>query len=348
MKRYILLSTALLIFPFSVSGYAAEIGCGEIVLNNVKLETNLDCRESGFGGLIIGADDVTVDLNGYTIAGDVTAFAGVSVEGHSGIRVKNGAIFGFQVGAHVVDCEDVKFERLVFAYQANDGIGISQSRAIKIQDIEVSLEYTGDPETTAIALVDVVGAKLTGLTVEGSFYGLKSERSSDVKVESSSFTSISHVGVRLEQNSHTSIRGNRISGTRLAECYSAFDAIGPGPNLHIQVQDNVLTGCAHGVFVEALSASLPSRNFTIRNNRIRLTGDGIRLVGLQDSEIIGNRVHFNEAGVRLWDYSYNNLIAENLATGNVYWDLFHDDSSDPNTWRDNTCVTSNMGDIDCP
>ena len=38
MKRYILLSTALLIFPFSVSVYAAEIGCGEIVafhLNNV-------------------------------------------------------------------------------------------------------------------------------------------------------------------------------------------------------------------------------------------------------------------------------------------------------------------------
>lgn len=348
MKRYILLSTALLIFPFSATVYAAEIGCGEIVLDNVKLETNLDCRGSGSSGLIIGADDVTLDLNGYTIAGDVTAFAGVSAEGHSGIRVRNGAVYGFQVGGHVVDSEDVKFERLTFAHQANDGIGISQSRVVKIEDIEISLEYTGDPETTAIALVDVVDAKLTGLTVEGSFYGLKSERSSDVKVESSSFTSISHVGVRLENNNDTSVKRNRISGTGLDECYSAFDAIGPGPNLHVQVQDNVLTGCAHGVFVEVLPAALPSRNFSIRNNRIRLTGDGIRLVGLQDSEIIGNWIHFNESGVRLWDDSYNNRIAENLATGNVDWDLFHDESSAPNSWKDNTCVTSNMGDIDCP
>jgi len=348
MKRYILLSTALLMFPFSPTAYAAEIDCGATVLDDIKLETNLDCSGSGSSGLIIGADDVTVDLNGYTIVGDLTAFAGVSVEEHSGVRVRNGAIYGFQVGAHVVDCEDVNFERLVFAHQANDGIGISQSRVVKIENIEISLEFTGDPETTAIALVDVVDAKLTGLTVEGSFYGLKSESSSYLKVESSSFTSISHVGVRLEQNSHASVRGNRISGTGLTECYSAFDAIGPGPNLHIEVQDNVLTGCAHGVYVEVLEAAPPSRNFSIRNNRIRLTGNGIRLTGLQDSEIIGNRVHLNEAGIYLWDDSYNNRVAQNLVTGNSEWDLFHDPGSSPNTWKNNTCVTSNMGDIDCP
>ena len=44
----------------------ASVSCGEVIEQSVKLTSNLDCKTDG---IIIGADGVTVDLNGHTISG---------------------------------------------------------------------------------------------------------------------------------------------------------------------------------------------------------------------------------------------------------------------------------------
>lgn len=169
-----------------------------------------------------------------------------------------------------------------------------------------------------------------------------------VKVIDSSFTDIWHVGVRLVKNRNSLFENNRVVGTDRSVCYSAIDIAGPKPSKHIRFHANTLAECAHGVFLGHFSEDPPHQKISIRNNQIRLTNDGIRLFKTQDSHVMGNRVHFNGIGIVLMDSSVHNHIIRNTVTGNEVWDITHDETSVPNHWISNTCVTTDTADVDCP
>ncbi|HXV60170.1 MAG TPA: hypothetical protein VEK15_05715, partial [Vicinamibacteria bacterium] len=72
----------------------ADVQCGDIITRSVKLSADLTCDGQG---LIIGADDVTLDLNGHTITGigpEGDEYLGVSGEGLEHVTIKNGEIRG--------------------------------------------------------------------------------------------------------------------------------------------------------------------------------------------------------------------------------------------------------------
>ena len=347
MKIVLLILSVLYLVPVTIA-QATEIACGMLVTEYIVLDTNLDCRELNSNGLLIGENDITINLNGYTIAGDTSAQAGVWDNGHFGITIKNGAIYGFSVGVLLSNSEDIAIEHLTMAHQAWESIFIEQSADIRIEDIQVSLVYEAlGNETTGVLLFDVEDVKLQDLNAEGSFYGVLSLESKEVKVINSSFTDVWHVGIRLVRNRDALLKNNRVVGAGAEDCYSAIDVVGEASK-HIQIKSNTLAECGFGIFAVNDPANPPNKKFTIRDNRIRLTGEAILLNGLQDSDVIGNRVHFNLNGISLWDSARNNHIAGNTATGNVTWDLFHDETSVDNDWTENTCVVSNFEDIDCP
>src|SRR3954465_11436021 len=82
-------------------GRQALLSCGDTITSDTTLQADLtNCQSSG---IIIGADDVTLDLNGHTIEGDGTRDStcdpnnefcdlGVVAEGHSGLVIKNGSV----------------------------------------------------------------------------------------------------------------------------------------------------------------------------------------------------------------------------------------------------------------
>jgi hypothetical protein len=80
----------------------APISCGDTITSDTTLDADLiNCQSNG---IIIGADDVTLDLNGHTIDGvrhptcDPSSDfcgAGIGVAGHRGVVVKNGSIRQF-------------------------------------------------------------------------------------------------------------------------------------------------------------------------------------------------------------------------------------------------------------
>lgn len=349
MKIVLLLLPVLYMIPVTAA-QAAEIACGMVVTEDIVLDTNLDCRGLNSNGLLIGENDITVNLNGYTIAGDASAQAGVWDDGHFGITIKNGAIYGFSVGVLLRNSEDMAIEHLTMAHQAWESIFVEQTTDVRIEDIQISLVYDASGnETSGITLVGVEDAKLQDLNAEGSFYGVLSLGSNKVKVTDSSFTDIGHVGIRLVKNRDTVLENNRVVGVgpEPLECYSAIDVVGEASK-HIQIKSNTLAECGFGIFAITDPTNPPNRKFTIRDNQVRLTAAGILLNGLQDSDVIGNRVHFNLDGISLWDSARDNRIIGNTVTGNVNWDLFHDETSVDNYWAENTCVLSNFGDIDCP
>jgi hypothetical protein len=77
---------------------AKSLSCGEVIKESVKLSTNLVCTGDG---LIIGADGITVDLNGHSLEGPgpKSSKIGVMLATSSGVTLKGpGTISGYQAG----------------------------------------------------------------------------------------------------------------------------------------------------------------------------------------------------------------------------------------------------------
>jgi parallel beta-helix repeat protein len=100
---------------------AIHVGCGDTITTDTTLDGDLvDCPNNG---IVIGADDVTLDLNGYTVDGDgapavgcdESCDLGVASEGHDGVTIKNGSVQEFDYGA------------VVGKARHNDLVGISSS-----------------------------------------------------------------------------------------------------------------------------------------------------------------------------------------------------------------------------
>jgi parallel beta-helix repeat protein len=88
---------------------ASHVSCGDEITADTTLDSDLvDCPNNG---IVIGADDITLDLNGHLIDGDGTEFAGcakgeacdvgVANEGHAGVVVRDGTVREFGVGVLV-------------------------------------------------------------------------------------------------------------------------------------------------------------------------------------------------------------------------------------------------------
>ena len=76
-----LASLAVILLAVAVPGamgggraLASHVGCGDMITTDTTLDSDLvDCPNNG---IVIGADDVTLDLNGHTIDGDGNPAAG--------------------------------------------------------------------------------------------------------------------------------------------------------------------------------------------------------------------------------------------------------------------------------
>jgi Right handed beta helix region len=88
---------------------ASHVSCGDEITTDTTLDSDLvDCPNNG---IVIGADDITLDLNGHRIDGDGTEFAGCGKEelcdvgvfndGHNGVTVRHGSVREFGSGVLV-------------------------------------------------------------------------------------------------------------------------------------------------------------------------------------------------------------------------------------------------------
>jgi hypothetical protein len=105
MRKFVVTAVCVaLVGAFGVpSAHAVSvIHCGTTLKQSLKLDRNLlNCTGSGF---IVGANNITIDLNGFTIGGDSKA-GGVGVylpDGSKKVTVTNGTITKFDDGVRVV------------------------------------------------------------------------------------------------------------------------------------------------------------------------------------------------------------------------------------------------------
>lgn len=97
---------------------AISPSCGQVITQNVVLTSNLNCADSD--GLIVGASDIVIDLNGHTISGpDVnsqektSSKVGVMIPNMNNVVVQDGTIQGFQAGVLMTGSQNVELKSIV-------------------------------------------------------------------------------------------------------------------------------------------------------------------------------------------------------------------------------------------
>jgi parallel beta-helix repeat protein len=104
------------------------VGCGSVLTRSTVLQTDLlDCPGNG---LVIGADGITVDLNGHRISGRIISTGGgvdqVGIDnsaGHDDVTIRNGTIDEFaRGGVHLVGADHNSISNLTMLLEGDFGI----------------------------------------------------------------------------------------------------------------------------------------------------------------------------------------------------------------------------------
>jgi parallel beta-helix repeat protein len=265
------------------------VACGQTITVSTTLDSDVGPCSTG---LVIGASNVTLDLNGFTVSGVPTAGEGpgILIEGRTGVTVRNGTVSGFDTG---------------IAIEGGSGNTVTYVRLIDNRG-------TGDYGEGVLVF------NSTGNTVSynqirnnGPYGGISLLRASNNLVEHNQITgnnmsNTNTSGIRLENagtaasNANT-VRYNLVQGSGL-----------DGIQLFARASDNrihnnsVLQNNRDGITAFAGA----SRNI-IEDNQTRFNGSG---------PIPGSGI-FIRAAAGTIAAPANNIIRRNVSTNNFVFDL---------------------------
>jgi parallel beta-helix repeat protein len=263
--------------------------CGEVITTDTTLHKDLvNCPNNG---IIIGADNITLDLNGHVIDSDGTPFSachprkevcdvGVVNDGHDRVTVMHGSVHQFAGGV---------------------GTGGDQNRLL---DVSASRN-----RFYGLGLFSVAGGLVKNSSGIGSLApegdGMILFRSHDVRIFSNAFRNNHHVGIVSPESADNSVKGNLFSRND----DEGFLMEGGKRN---RLRANHFVRNGGGITLG------PGTRNVIANNHLSRGGDGIRIEKGHGNLVADNIVaHARRAGIRLG--ISNPLLggADNLVRGNV-------------------------------
>ena len=281
---------------------ARTVTCGQVLTQSTRVTNHLvDCPGDG---LVIGAPNITVDLDGHTIDGTgLELAAGVRNNGFDSVTITDGVVQEFDYGVllnpgtafNVVSAMTVQLN-LVAGIQlsnADDGTTGNIVRGNTVAGNDVGIMLSNGTQH----------ARVVDNTVSGSAgFGIYLVGGSSNRIEGNLVTLTSDASINLEGSS-----GNTLIGNTVADAADASILIQLGSNDNL-VEANSLTDGEAGVHV------LDSSGTTIVDNVATAMSDvGIILENGQDSVIRGNDLRFSSGGIELSESS-GNLIEDNDAS----------------------------------
>jgi parallel beta-helix repeat protein len=255
---------------------ASHVTCGQLITTDTKLDNDLvNCPNNG---LVIGADDVTLDLNGHVIDGDGTEFAscppdepcdlGVVDLDHHGVTIKGGTIREFGFGALVVGASDSRITRLVLSNNLRAGLLVVGSSHSEI---------------------DAVTASANGLTTD--FSGVAIFDSDELTIAKNAVFENGDIGFFIVGLENSRIEKNSISGNLEPEAAIILEGSG---NV---LSENRASGNQDGIIVFG-DANTIAGNLLSGAGCPGECGFGVSLEGGSRNVIKGNTVaDFHQAGI---------------------------------------------------
>jgi large repetitive protein len=274
-----------------VASAGVAVGCGDTITADTTLDRDLtDCPNNG---VVIGADDITLDLNGHTIDGDGEPFepcpegsfcdVGVGNDGHSGVRVINGSVTEFAVGVFIFAAHRNRVVSLSSSTNAFFGFFIFESARSVVRNSSGNANIPPEGD---------------GLGLFGSHR---------IKIVGNSFKR-NALGIHVDDSTNNLLKGNLISRTQ------------DGPGMLVQADRNEIRGNVCRRNGICILVARGSRN-VIARNRARGDDDGIAVEKGRRNLLIRNRIiETRKAGIYLGLAhpplgGGNNIVRQNVVNG---------------------------------
>lgn len=215
--------------PTTVSPASAVTNpaCGEVVQGNVNLTANLKCSGDG---IIVGADNVNINLNGYSIIGpgQQSSKVGVVIPNNNNIMVMGpGVISGFQAGILATGSNNVQVKNII------------------LKNNEIAVFTTGSTNT-----------QVSDNIINNNNLGIASHSSRGASVLSNLVNNNQLAGVTLVNTHKAIITANNIEGGQnglFLDAQSSENTINMNNVLHNVIDLNNANGLAPNINVNSYS-----------------------------------------------------------------------------------------------
>jgi parallel beta-helix repeat protein len=323
----LIVAAALSVGAGSASGHARgpQPSCGDTITVTTKLVEDLvNCPNNG---IVIGADNITLDLNGHLIDGDDAEFAdcppdepcdiGVIDFDHRGVMIKGGKVRQFTFGALVVGASDSRLSRLDLSHHFFSGLLLAESSHSVVDGITA----TDNGLTTDQAGVDIFDSHHLTLARNTVFangdIGFFVSGLDDGRFEENSIADHPETGILLDHGN-----GNEFSHNRLSNNVDGIVVSGDANT----VAGNLLSGpgecpeeCGFGISLEGGTGNVIERNTVLRFHQA-----GIRAASFEEfggPPTVGNTISRNLIrgpavdGLLVESTAVDTLLERNIAIG---------------------------------
>ncbi len=302
---------------------AKKLSCGETI--TAKLDSDLlNCPNNG---IIVAANDVTIDLNGHTIDGDDAldkscgkteiCDVGIASEGYDGLTVRGkGILRQFALGALVLDANEPHFRKLRMRHNIFSGMVLAGARNAHLGKLRISANGL-DTDQAGLSFFDSRNTLISRNTISANGdIGIFTEGSIRSRIVHNRFAANPEGGIigdgqsaliahnRFARNGDgigwggddNVIRANSVSGSS-ARGEGGGQGIEFGGGKHNRIVGNTIRDVdKHGVVIEAFG---PIRGMVAARNSVHSAGeDGLvvrdvvksaRRVSLRANHAVGSK-----------------------------------------------------------
>jgi parallel beta-helix repeat protein len=299
--------------------FASHVSCGDVITADTTLDSDLvDCPNHG---IVIGADGITLDLNGHLVDGDGAPAAGcdpqmepcdfgVFNDGRNGVTVRNGSVREFAVGVLFGTATGRARHNRVLDISSTgnqfNGLGIfSQVRSVVRNS---SGNGSLDPEGNGLALGDSVHVRILNNSFrQNAHLGLVTFESNRNLIKGNRFVRNADEGILMEGGERFQIRRNRFVG----------DDITLGPGTRNVIAYNRVSRPNDGIRVEMGHDNLVAHNVVLDARHVGITlGIHDPFIGGARNVVAGNVVRGSRVdGIVVVEKDHGSLLAGNLVIG---------------------------------
>ena len=319
MARLRLLSVIALLALCGVTAAAGQsppagLQCGDTITADTVLDRDLTGCASN--GLVIGADNITLDLGGHTISGDGKLVrrcprrqicdVGVANDDRSGVTIRGGAVRRFAIGVGVERVRDNRLVKLTSSENQWFGFLIAGSSGTVLRDSTGHDNPRPDGDGLGVFFshdLRIVGNEFR----RNGEIGIHIQKSTGNLIKGNEFVHNGDFGILLEGD-RNQLRGNRFVRDRVA-------AIQAGPGRRNVIAGNRIHRSGEGIGLEKTRGTLVARNVVVG-----VRHDGIRLgmwnppLGTARTVVRRNLVvDSGRDGFRVAQRDINALLAGNVA-----------------------------------
>jgi parallel beta-helix repeat protein len=300
--------------PGAQAAKAVQVSCGETITADTTLDSDLlDCPNNG---ILIGADDITLDLNGHTVAGNGKLVKkcptnercdlGLVNDGHDGVTMSNGSVREFATGVFVGRARQNRVIGIASSRNGFFGIVLGESARSVVRDS--SGNNNPAPEGDGLGLFGSHHITIMNNSFRHNGLGIHVEDSTDNLIKGNVFSRNSDFGIFLQAD-RNQVRRNRC--VRNTACI----IVGPG-NRNVIARNRISRGVA-GIGIEKGRGNVVAGNVVVRPRRSGIyLGLNEPAIGGVGTVVRGNVVRGSRAdGFDVNEADDRSVLKANVARG---------------------------------